>query len=72
MLLGLEWIMETLVDIEAPQEVVYNYFVEPGRMTAWMGMTTEVEPEPNGIMRLVISEKDVPSGGTSSCARSAP
>ena len=48
--------MEFLVDIEAPQELVHNHFVKPGRMTV------ELEPEPNGIMHTVISEKDVAFG----------
>jgi hypothetical protein len=56
MLLAMECIMEFLVDIEVPQELVYNHLVNPGRMTA------ELETEPNGISRIVISEKDVAFG----------
>jgi uncharacterized protein YndB with AHSA1/START domain len=40
------------IRIAAPPETVFRYFVEPARMTRWMGTRIELEPRPGGTYAL--------------------
>ena len=38
--------------IDAPPDVVFDYFVEPEKMIRWAGLQAELDPVPGGIYRL--------------------
>ena len=50
------------IRIDASPSTVFQYFVDPERMLAWMGVTVEVDPQPGGIYRVDVSGRDVASG----------
>ena len=48
--------------IEAPVETVCPFFVEPERMTRWMGSVATLEPRPGGIFRIDYGQGDTVAG----------
>jgi uncharacterized protein YndB with AHSA1/START domain len=42
------------IDIRAAVEplIAWSFWVEPGRLTSWMGRTAEVDPRPGGVIRV--------------------
>ncbi|MCI0634732.1 MAG: SRPBCC domain-containing protein [Actinobacteria bacterium] len=38
--------------IEAPLEAVYEFFVDPEKMTRWKGSSAELDPRPGGVYRV--------------------
>ena len=47
------------VRIAAPPEVVFAYFTDPARMTAWMGIAAVLDPRPGGTFRVDANGRDV-------------
>ena len=45
--------------IEAPPEVVFQFFTDPAKMIRWMGLTAEIDPRPGGVYRLDPNGRDV-------------
>ncbi len=48
--------IEQTVDIDAPPELVWDYWTDPKLLTEWMGVEAEVEAAPGGTMRVVLEE----------------
>lgn len=40
------------VTIDAAPETVWEFLVDPAKVTLWMGESVEYDPRPGGIMRL--------------------
>lgn len=50
------------IRIEASPETVYGYFVEPELMMRWMGQRAELDPRPDGALRIDVDGAHVASG----------
>ena len=50
------------IAIAAPAVTVFEYFVDPARMTKWMGINAELEARPGGVFRVAINSKSVVKG----------
>jgi uncharacterized protein YndB with AHSA1/START domain len=50
------------IAIEAPPESVFAYFVDPEKMTRWMGSQAELDARPGGAYRIVIGTRHVAVG----------
>jgi uncharacterized protein YndB with AHSA1/START domain len=48
--------------IAAPPDVVFPYFTDPARMTAWMGVAALLDPRPGGTFRVEANGRDVVVG----------
>jgi uncharacterized protein YndB with AHSA1/START domain len=48
--------------IAAPPDVVFPYFTDPSRMTAWMGLAALLDPRPGGTFRIEANGRDVVLG----------
>ena len=48
--------------IEAPPETVFAYFVDPERLTSWMGRRATLDPRPGGACRVEFLEDAVMAG----------
>lgn len=55
-------IIEQHVQIKAPPETVWQYWVDPARLAAWWGASAEVEPRPGGTYRVTMAQGPVMSG----------
>ena len=55
-------VVELEVRIDAAPETVYDFFVEPNRMIQWMGRTAELDPRPDGVLRIDLNGKHVARG----------
>ena len=54
--------IEHVVQVEASPDLVFEYFVDPGRMVAWMGTSATLDPRPGGFCRIVINPNAVMVG----------
>jgi uncharacterized protein YndB with AHSA1/START domain len=54
--------IEKVIDIDAPPELVYRFLTEPAKMLEWIGTDVQLDPHPGGIFRLVPNHVDVVSG----------
>ena len=43
--------VERTISIAAAPETVWEFFIDPEKLTRWMGTTAELEPRPGGIYR---------------------
>ena len=43
--------VERTISIAASPETVWEFFVDPDKLTRWMGMNAELDPTPGGIYR---------------------
>jgi uncharacterized protein YndB with AHSA1/START domain len=50
------------VRIEAPPEIVFEYFVDPEKMSRWIGSSARVDPRPGGIYRVDMNGRDIAAG----------
>jgi uncharacterized protein YndB with AHSA1/START domain len=50
------------VHIAAPREMVHRYFTDPDRLVAWIGITAELEPRPDGTFRFEVAPGEFCSG----------
>jgi uncharacterized protein YndB with AHSA1/START domain len=48
--------------IAAPPDLVFPYFTDPSRMTAWMGVAALLDPRPGGTFRVDANGRDVVVG----------
>ncbi len=48
--------------IAASPEIVFSYFIDPVRYTAWMGVEAELDPRPGGIYRVRVPQGNVARG----------
>jgi uncharacterized protein YndB with AHSA1/START domain len=50
------------VRIDAPPDVVFPYFTDPGRIVSWMGVGALLDPRPGGVVRIDVNGRDVVLG----------
>lgn len=49
--------VELEVLIEAPPEIVFQYFVDPGKMVRWKGMHADLDPRPGGVYSVDVTHQ---------------
>lgn len=54
--------VEVEIHIDADPETVFDFLVEPDRMTQWMGRQAELDPQPGGTFRCEINDRAVARG----------
>jgi len=47
--------IEHAIRVEAPPEDVFEYFIDPSKLTRWMGGHATLDPRPGGICRFEIN-----------------
>jgi len=52
----------TSVRVEAPPDVVFEFFVDPEKLMRWMGRDVDIDPRPGGRFWLDINGSDKASG----------
>lgn len=55
-------VIECEVRIDASPETVFEFFVDPEKMTRWKGRRAELDPQPGGMYRVEISDQAVARG----------
>ncbi|MFN8524979.1 MAG: SRPBCC family protein [Chloroflexota bacterium] len=50
------------IKIDAPPDVVYQYFVDPAKLARWKGSLATLDPRPGGIYRVVINQRNIARG----------
>ena len=48
--------------IDAPPEIVFEYFIDPDKMSRWCGSSADLDPVPAGIYRLDMGQWGVVEG----------
>jgi uncharacterized protein YndB with AHSA1/START domain len=48
--------------IAAPCDVVFDFFVNPSLMVAWIGISHDLDPRPGGIFRIEVSRGNIARG----------
>ena len=54
--------VEVSIRIEATPDTVFRFLVDPERMTAWMGVSAELDPRPGGRFRINVTGQDIAVG----------
>ena len=55
-------VVERVVRVDASPETVFEFFVDPTKMTRWKGRRAELDPRPGGIYRVEISDEAIARG----------
>jgi uncharacterized protein YndB with AHSA1/START domain len=55
-------VVEREVRIEAPPQVVYEFFTDPAKMVRWKGVDAALDPRPGGIYRVNVNGGDIAVG----------
>jgi uncharacterized protein YndB with AHSA1/START domain len=55
-------VVEHRVRIDAPPEVVWEYWVDPRRICEWWGVDADLDPQPGGVMRVTLAVGGVMRG----------
>jgi uncharacterized protein YndB with AHSA1/START domain len=55
-------VIEREVRIDASPETVFEFFVDPEKMTQWKGRRADLDPQPGGIYRVEINDQAVARG----------
>jgi uncharacterized protein YndB with AHSA1/START domain len=55
-------VIEHEIAIAAGPETVFSYFIDPGKMAAWMGASATLDPRPGGVCRIEINSAAVMLG----------
>ena len=50
------------IQIDASPETVWEFLVDPEKLTRWMGESAELDPQPGGSYRVVVLPTNVASG----------
>jgi len=54
--------IERVVHIKARPETVFSFFTDPMKMVRWLGLRASLSPQPGGVCRIEINERDVVGG----------
>lgn len=54
--------VEVMIDIAAPADAVFDYFVVPEKLLSWLGVEGTIDPRPGGEIRIVIGDDDTAIG----------
>ncbi|MEK7214102.1 MAG: SRPBCC family protein [Chloroflexota bacterium] len=55
-------VIERQIRIRAGRDLVFSYFTDPVKMTAWQGITAELDPKPGGTYRINVTGRDIVRG----------
>jgi uncharacterized protein YndB with AHSA1/START domain len=55
-------VVEREVRIAARPETVFDFFVDPQKMTQWKGRKAELDPRPGGVYRVEINDQAIVRG----------
>ncbi len=50
------------IRIDAPPEIVFEFFTNPAKLIRWLGLKAELDPRPGGIFRVDPNGRDVIRG----------
>jgi uncharacterized protein YndB with AHSA1/START domain len=48
--------------IQAPPEVIFEYFTDPAKLIQWIGLRAELDPRPGGLFRMEPSDVEALCG----------
>jgi uncharacterized protein YndB with AHSA1/START domain len=54
--------VEREIRIAARPDVIFAYFVDPGKMVKWKGVLAELDPRPGGIYRVNVTGREIARG----------
>jgi len=54
--------IERSIRIEARPETVFSFFTDPQKMVMWKGILASLDPQPGGLYRVEISQRDIVRG----------
>jgi uncharacterized protein YndB with AHSA1/START domain len=54
--------VEREVRVDAPADVVFEFFVDPEQMVRWMGVAADLDARPGGVFRVNVTGQDVARG----------
>jgi uncharacterized protein YndB with AHSA1/START domain len=54
--------VDVSIRIEATPDTIFQFLVDPERMTAWMGVAAELDPRPGGRFRINVTGRDIAVG----------
>ena len=54
--------IEREIRIEARAEKIFSLLIDPEKITLWMGITAELDPQPGGAFRVDVTGQDITSG----------
>ncbi len=54
--------MEREIRIAARPETIFDFFIDPAKMTQWKGLSASLDPRPGGVYRVDINGRDVARG----------
>lgn len=54
--------VEVEIEIDAPAEVIFDYFVVPEKLERWLGPSEGLDPRPGGRFAATLSDDDRASG----------
>lgn len=55
-------VIERQIRVRADRNLVFSYFIDPAKMTAWQGITAELDPKPGGLYRVNVTGRDIVRG----------
>ncbi len=55
-------IVDRTISIDASPETLWEFFVDPEKMTRWMGVEAGAEPQPGGLYRCVVIPGHIAAG----------
>jgi uncharacterized protein YndB with AHSA1/START domain len=55
-------VVEREIRIAARPDVIFDYFVDPAKMTKWKGVWAELDPRPGGIYRVNVTGSEIARG----------
>ena len=56
------YLIDREIRIEARAEKLYSLLIDPEKITLWMGITAELDPQPGGAFRVDVTGQDISSG----------
>jgi uncharacterized protein YndB with AHSA1/START domain len=54
--------VEREIYIAARPETIFSFFTDPAKIVRWLGIRAQLNPQPGGIFRVNINERDVVGG----------
>ncbi|MCQ6559895.1 SRPBCC family protein [Paenibacillus mendelii] len=56
------FLVEHKLFIQARQEIIYSYFVQPQKLSQWLGRSANLDPKYNGGLRINMNQNDFVQG----------
>jgi uncharacterized protein YndB with AHSA1/START domain len=55
-------VVEREIYIAARPETIFSFFTDPAKIVRWLGIRAQLNPQPGGIFRININERDILGG----------